>query len=88
MCKKTGIVKIGILYAPDFLVNAGGAIQAADELEGFNKKRATHNVERIYDNLLGAFEIAKSENITPYKTADRFVNERVAGGAKIKTIRL
>ncbi|MDI6600471.1 MAG: Glu/Leu/Phe/Val dehydrogenase [Thermoanaerobacteraceae bacterium] len=82
------IHEMGILYAPDFLVNAGGAIQVADELEGFNKERATHKVERIYDNLLEVFRIAKRDNIPPYKAADRFVEERIAAAAKIKTIKL
>ncbi len=87
-CIGDKINEMGILYAPDFLVNAGGAIQVADELEGFNRARAASKVERIYDNLLEVFRIAKRDDIPPYRAADRFVEERIAAAAKIKTIHL
>ncbi len=67
----------GILYAPDFIINAGGVINVADELEGYNRERAYRKVAAVYDNLMKVFEIAKRENIPTYKAADRMAEERI-----------
>jgi leucine dehydrogenase len=68
----------GILYAPDYVINAGGVINVADELEGYNFNRAMKKVEGIYDNILKVFEIAKRDGIPSYKAADRMSEERIA----------
>ncbi|WP_186578019.1 branched-chain amino acid dehydrogenase [Aquibacillus kalidii] len=67
----------GILYAPDFVINAGGVINIADELNGYNKERALKRVETIYDNLTKVFEIAKRDHIPTYMAADRMAEERI-----------
>ena len=41
----------GILYAPDYVINAGGLINVADELEGYNERRAVKRVMRIEDSI-------------------------------------
>ena len=41
---------MGIVYAPDYVINAGGVINVADELYGYNRERAMKKVEHIYDN--------------------------------------
>jgi leucine dehydrogenase len=68
----------GIVYAPDYVINAGGLINVADELLGYNRDRAMKKVEGIYDNIMKVFEIAERDNIPTYKAADRMAEERIA----------
>ncbi|GGE10562.1 leucine dehydrogenase [Marinithermofilum abyssi] len=68
----------GIVYAPDYVINAGGVINVADELLGYNRDRAMKKVEGIYDTILKVFEIAKRDNISSHKAADRMAEERIA----------
>ncbi len=67
-----------ILYAPDYVVNAGGVIQVADELHGFDFDRAKAKATRIYDTTLAIFDRAKSEGIPPAEAADRLAEQRIA----------
>ncbi|MDR6224613.1 Leu/Phe/Val dehydrogenase [Desmospora profundinema] len=68
----------GIVYAPDYVINAGGLINVADELLGYNRERAMKKVEGIYDTILRIFEIAERDRIPSYKAADRMAEERIA----------
>lgn len=67
----------GIVYAPDYIANAGGVINVADELIGFNEERALNKVKKIYDQMSEVFKIAKAENITTAKAADRVAENRI-----------
>lgn len=69
--------ELGIVYAPDYVVNAGGVINVADELYGYNRERAMRKVEQIYTNTKRVFEIAKRDNIPTYVAADRMAEERI-----------
>lgn len=69
--------ELGILYAPDYVINAGGVINVADELEGYNYERALVKVELVYDNVAKVLEIAKRDKIPTYKAADRMAEERI-----------
>lgn len=71
------IHELGIVYAPDYVINAGGVINVADELYGYNRERALKKVEGIYDNIAKVIEIAKREGIPTYKAADRLAEERI-----------
>jgi len=73
----------GILYAPDFVVNAGGIINVYYELEGYNRERALAHAERIYDTTLRIFEIAEKERIPTYLAANRLAEERINAIAKL-----
>lgn len=73
----------GILYAPDFVVNAGGIINVYYELEGYNRERAIAHAERIYDTTTRVFEIAKKEKIPTYLAANRLAEERINAIAKL-----
>lgn len=76
----------GILYAPDFVVNAGGLIQVADELEmhGTSKARVMKKTEAIYNILLKIFAVSKEKNIPTYKVADILAEERINTIGRIK----
>ncbi|TFD92232.1 branched-chain amino acid dehydrogenase [Jeotgalibacillus sp. R-1-5s-1] len=75
----------GIVYAPDYVINAGGVINVADELYGYNRERAMKNVEKVYDNVARVFEIAKRDNVPSYLAADRMAEERIAKMAKSRS---
>jgi leucine dehydrogenase len=72
------INEMGIYYAPDYVINAGGVINVADELYGYNRERAMKRVEQIYNNVERVFEIAKRDRIPSYAAADRMAEERIA----------
>ena len=66
-----------ILYAPDYVISAGGVINIACEMEGYNKETAEKRVAAIADNLAGIFVRSREEGITPMEAADRTVEERL-----------
>ncbi|GGZ24828.1 Leu/Phe/Val dehydrogenase [Streptomyces poonensis] len=68
----------GILYAPDYVVNAGGVIQVADELHGFDFERCKAKASKIYDTTLAIFARAKTDGIPPAAAADRIAEQRMA----------
>lgn len=67
-----------ILYAPDYVVNAGGVIQVADELTGFSFERAKSRVETIFDTTRRVLRSAAEQGIPPAQAADRLAEERIA----------
>ncbi|WP_099351836.1 branched-chain amino acid dehydrogenase [Fredinandcohnia onubensis] len=71
------IHELGIVYAPDYVINAGGVINVADELYGYNQDRALKKVESIYDTIAKVIEIAKRDGIPTYQAADRLAEERI-----------
>jgi valine dehydrogenase (NAD+) len=78
----------GILYAPDYVVNAGGVIQVADEIEGFNFERAKLRAMRIYDTARQILALADAEGVPPAVAADRLAERRMAEVGRLRTIRL
>lgn len=71
------IHEMGIVYAPDYVINAGGVINVADELYGYNRERAMKKVEQVYNNVERVIEIAKRDGIPTYMAADRMAEERI-----------
>jgi leucine dehydrogenase len=67
----------GILYAPDYVANAGGVINVYGEVAGWDSARALKKADEIYDTMLGVFEIAKSDRIPSYEAADRLAERRL-----------
>lgn len=78
------LVERGIYYVPDFLINAGGLINVASELTGYNKKRVMGNVEKIYDRTLEIFELSEQEGIHTQAAAMRIAEKRLADIAAVK----
>lgn len=68
----------GVLYAPDYVVNAGGVIQVADELHGFDFERCRAKAEKIFDTTLSIFARAKEDGIPPAAAADRIAERRIS----------
>jgi valine dehydrogenase (NAD+) len=78
----------GILYAPDYLVNAGGVIQVEDERHGFSFERAQAKAGGIFDVALRVFRTADAEGVSPAVAADRLAEERMRTVGRLATIRL
>jgi len=68
----------GILYAPDYVINSGGLINVADELEGYQPERARKKVEGIYDIMLDLYRRSETDNIPSYQAADKMAEARIA----------
>jgi leucine dehydrogenase len=66
-----------ILYAPDYVANAGGVINGCTELLGWSRVEALAKVEQIYDTVLNVFGIAEEDGITPNRAADRLAEQRL-----------
>jgi glutamate dehydrogenase/leucine dehydrogenase len=67
----------GILYAPDYVINAGGLINVEDELHGYDSARAHRKAEAIADTLREIFRSADAEHVTPAEAADRLAESRI-----------
>ena len=78
----------GILYAPDYVVNSGGVIQVADEIEGFNFARAKARAGKIYDTTKQILLLAQSEGVPPAVAADRLAERRMAEVSRLRSILL
>lgn len=67
----------GILYAPDFMINAGGVINVYHELIGYHREVVMKEVEKIYDRLLEVFRISDAENVHTQQAAKVFAENRM-----------
>ncbi|MFN0206861.1 MAG: Glu/Leu/Phe/Val family dehydrogenase [Planctomycetota bacterium] len=76
----------GILYAPDYVINAGGIINVGCELlpGGYNEKVALSKIDTIYSALKSVFEISAKENIPTYRAADRLAEQILEEGRVAK----
>jgi leucine dehydrogenase len=75
-----------ILYAPDYVANAGGVINVYGELAGWDSSRALRQSDEIYDTVLHVFEIAKQDGIPTYQAADRLAERRLKSvGSLVRT---
>jgi leucine dehydrogenase len=67
----------GLLYAPDFLINAGGLINVYSEVIGYNRENAMRDTENIYDTTLNIFNLADEQNIHTQKAATLLAQKRI-----------
>lgn len=67
----------GILYAPDFLINAGGIINVYGEIVGYGKEEALKRTENIYNTTLEIFNFAEANNITTQQAAMAIAQNRI-----------
>ena len=69
--------ELGILYAPDYVANAGGLMNVFVELEGYSPDRALDKTVQVYDSLMKVFEIAERDGVGTHTAADRMAEERI-----------
>jgi leucine dehydrogenase len=75
-----------IMYAPDYVANAGGVINVYSELAGWTSARSFRKADEIYDTIRKVFEIARTEKIPTYLAADRLAEQRIlAVGSMVRT---
>lgn len=67
-----------IIYAPDFLINAGGLINVYSELHGYNREEALRKTENIYDTTLQILKMSETEGVTTHQAALNIAQKRVA----------
>jgi leucine dehydrogenase len=72
----------GILYAPDYAINAGGLVNVAQEVKGYDPKLARENTMKIYDTIFDICERSKRLAAPTYKVADIMVEEKLAAAVK------
>lgn len=79
----------GILYAPDYVINAGGLINVYNELQpnGYNAENSREQVRSIYDVMLKIIAMSKEKNISTHKAANQFAEDRIASIRNINTIK-
>jgi leucine dehydrogenase len=76
----------GILYAPDYVANAGGVINVYGELAGWTSARAFRKADEIYDTVLKVFAIARADGVPTYLAADRLAEQRIRDvGSMVRT---
>ncbi|WP_067484974.1 Glu/Leu/Phe/Val family dehydrogenase [Actinomadura hibisca] len=87
-----GIEKVladrNVLYAPDYVVNSGGVIQVADEIEGFDFDRAKARATQIFDTTRRIFALAADEGVPPAVAADRLAERRMSEVGRLRGILL
>ena len=77
----------GVVYAPDYVVNAGGMINVAEELRGYHRERAYAQVRRIFDTTASVLAAADSGGITTVEAADRVAERRLEEVGRLQLIR-
>jgi valine dehydrogenase (NAD+) len=82
------LLRRGVLYAPDYLVNSGGVIQVEDERHGFSFDRAEARTAGVFDVTLRVLRVAEEEGVSPAVAADRLAEERMRSVGRLSTIRL
>ncbi|HEV3471810.1 MAG TPA: Glu/Leu/Phe/Val dehydrogenase [Actinomycetota bacterium] len=79
---------LDILYAPDFVINAGGLINVEDELRGYDRERAMQKVQGIYKALQLIFAMAREKNISTNRAANEYAEERIRKISRIRLVRV
>jgi leucine dehydrogenase len=74
----------GILYAPDYVINAGGLINVYGELNAWTSERAMRKAGDIYSTLLRIFQLSVNDGVPTYQAADRIAEQRIASIGKIQ----
>lgn len=81
----TMLLDKGILFAPDYVINAGGIINCYSELMNFSKKRTMQLTENIYEVTRNILKLSKSENISTINAANKIAEKRIADIKKVKS---
>ncbi len=72
------LMEKGIIYAPDYAINAGGVINCFGEVKGFEASWALGEAEKIYNTIYNIVDRSKKENIPTYQIANKMAEERIA----------
>ena len=75
-----------ILYAPDYVINAGGLINVANELEGYNQERAHEQASRIYDVIANIITYSETHKVPTYVASNELAEQRLRQIGRVKSI--
>ena len=75
-----------ILFAPDYVINAGGLINVANEIDGYDELKVKNDTEKIYDTLINIYNISESENISTSEASSKLAKEIIQNKTKISKI--
>lgn len=78
------VMEKGIIYAPDFALNAGGVINCYSEVKGLSSEWAMSKADEIYNTIGNIIKRSKSENIPTYQIANKMAEERIEAIGKVK----
>jgi len=78
------LLEKGIIYAPDYVINAGGIINIASELEGYNEERALNNAGNIYNTITDILNYSEEHNMPAHKASNALAEKRIETVGKIK----
>jgi valine dehydrogenase (NAD+) len=76
----------GILYAPDYVVNAGGLIQVADEIYGYCEARARERASQIFNTTKLVFALADEQRVPSGQAADRYAERRMMEVGRLRSL--
>ncbi len=76
----------GILYAPDYVINAGGIINISSELEGYNRQQALSRTEKIYETTLNVLNYSEQQKIPTHEASNRLAEQRIKEMGKLKSM--
>jgi len=79
-----GLHARGIVYAPDYAINAGGVMNVSLELSGYSRERALGMVERIEETLTTIYARARADDCPTWQAADRVAESRIAALAEVR----
>lgn len=80
------LVDKGILYAPDYVINAGGLINVYNEMIGYDEEKVFQQVDNIYDTLLEIFARSANQSLTTNEAAKQLAEDRIMRARKVKTL--
>ena len=81
------LMERGILYAPDFVVNAGGLINVNEEIRGYTVERAAFHIDRIFNNTIHVLKAAAERNQSPHRAAVELAEERIRDIGNLRLFR-
>lgn len=76
----------GIIYAPDYVINAGGIINISSELEGYNRDQAMNQTRKIYDTTLDILSYSEDHGIPTHKASNILAEKRINQVRNLKSI--
>jgi leucine dehydrogenase len=78
--------EIGILYAPDFVINSAGLMNVSDELIGYDRERVMKKAEGIYRTLREVFRRSRMDALTPARASERLAEERIRDVSRVRLL--
>ncbi len=78
------VMEKGIIYAPDYAINAGGVINCYSEVKGLSAEWAMSKADEIYNTIYNIVDRSRTENIPTYQIANKMAEERIEAIGKVK----